>query len=126
MTWRPDYVTGDELAAYARADATADADQLALAVTAASRAVDRDCHRQFRQQPAGTARYSPARWDGRRCALVAAVDDLMTEPSEVAVDDGRGTFTVVTDPVTWLPRNAPADGEPWTMAQLPASVTSIA
>jgi hypothetical protein len=123
MTWQPDYITGDELGSYARADASDDADWLALAATAVSREIDRFAGRQFGQ--ATSARYYSARWSSARCALVADVDDLFADPSEVAVDAGPGTYTVVTDPVTWLPRNAAADGKPRIMAQLPASVTCV-
>jgi len=41
MAWAPDYITSAQLKAYLRIDDTVDDAQIALAVTAASRAVDR-------------------------------------------------------------------------------------
>lgn len=42
-----DYATVEQLAAYTRADAVEDADNLALAISAASRVIDRHCNSTF-------------------------------------------------------------------------------
>lgn len=121
VAWRADYVTVDELQVFVgipTADVVDDA-ALGSAVTAASRAIDSWCGRQFGVLSVAAARYYS--WDGRylegRPAL--RVDDIQTVTSlAVAVSAGTdGTFptTVVsgTDFDLW-PFNAAADGEPWT------------
>ena len=49
MAWQPDYVTTDELKTHLRIDLadTTDDDAIGIAITAASRAIDRSCGRQF-------------------------------------------------------------------------------
>jgi hypothetical protein len=129
VTWKPDYATSTELAAYVRVDDDIDATEMAAAVTNASRAVDNYCKRQFGVLSAAAARYYTAWWDREAgsvasrasCAVgrwVVEIDDLMTTTDlTVALDDGTGDFAteVVTSTYYALrPVNAAADGEPWT------------
>jgi hypothetical protein len=110
MAWAPDYVTVAELRAYVtrHTDAVDDV-QHALAVTAASRAVDRHCNRQFGLVASAEERlYTPV-WDRHRCRWIVDIDDLMTTDNLVVEVGG----TAVTE-FTLEPRNAAANGRPWT------------
>jgi hypothetical protein len=110
MSWAPDYATVQELRDYRRIlDADDDA-QLALALTAASRAVDRACDRQFGLTASQTRSYE-AVYDRRLCAWVVEIDDVMSTP---AVESGD---TAITD-FDLRPRNADAKGRPWTSLEL--------
>ena len=97
MTWAPDYITVEDLRAYARIPDDADDEQLALAISAASRAVDRFTGRQF-----GNAE------DVRTFDVVdgyAVVDDL------ARIDEIKLNGRAVTP--TPLPRNASSKGRPF-------------
>lgn len=109
MAWAPDYATSDELKAYLRIDDAVDDAQIALAVTAASRAVDRYTDRQFGVVAAPEARSYTAFWDRRRCRYVVPIDDLMTEVG-LTVEAVAGDVTVFA----LQPANAAAQGRPWT------------
>lgn len=116
MAWAPDYCTAAELKSYVRIADDLDDSQVALAVSAASRAVDRYCNRQFGQAASPVARHYTAHWDPRACRWKVEIDDLMTETGLAVVLDstGEGDYTETID--TWVlgPRNAAADGLPWT------------
>ena len=110
MAWAPDYATDAELAAYLRITDSVDDAQLGLAVTAASRAVDRHTGRQFGKVAAAEERFYTPRWDRRRCRWVVEIDDLMTTTDLVVEIAG----TAVTA-FTLEPRNAAAEGKPWEL-----------
>lgn len=119
MTWQPDYATLAELKAYLVIGDTNDDVNAATAVTAASRAIDANANRQFGLTGSAVARYyTYARLciDGRPALRI---DDLMTSAGLlVAVDSGTegtyvGAMVLGTDYDLW-PRNAAADGVPWT------------
>lgn len=110
MPWGGDYVTSAELKAYVRIDDTVDDAQLALAVTAASRAVDEHCNRQFGKVSAPEARTYTAYWDRERGRYAVKIDDLMTEVGlTIAVDAGAITG------YSLKPSNAAQKSEPWTL-----------
>lgn len=121
MAWRPDYCTVDELQTFVGIPTADTVDDAALgsAITAASRAIDSWCGRQFGVLSVAAARYYT--WDGRylECRPALRVDDIQTVTSlAVAVTAGtEGLFPTVktsgTDFDLW-PFNAAADGEPWT------------
>lgn len=102
MTWKPPYCTASELQSWLGGGDTA---ELALAVEAASRAIDRATGRQFGSATA-TRFYTPDR---------GIVDIHDTFDADAVVQVGG-----VPVEYTPLPRNAPADGRPWT--QLKVSV----
>lgn len=104
MAWAPDYCTASDLASFVRITDSVDDAQLGLAVTTASRAVDRHCNRQFGIVDAPQERYYEAAWDRRLLRWVIRIDDLMTV-------DG---LDVEFDSYTLHPRNAAAQGRPWT------------
>lgn len=107
--WKPDYITADQLKDYRNVDDAVDDAVYATAVTAASRAIDDYCNRQFgntvtAQQRAYTAwyNYELMRW-------VVDIDDLQTVEGLV-VEIGGTAVTVYT----LAPVNAVLDGKAWT------------
>lgn len=117
MALYPDYVTSAQLKAQLRiADATDDA-AVAIAVTAASRAIDKACNRQF-GSGTGTRyyRYEGLCVDGR--PAVAVFDLASNGGLVVKLDQGEdGTYEITlvegTDFDLW-PYLAAADGKPYT------------
>lgn len=119
MAWAPDYCTTEELKSHLRITDAADDTLLAVAITAASRAIDQSCNRQFGLTDPAAARYysyNGYQIDGHDCL---EINDVMTITDLVLkVDrDDDGTFeetlTVNTD-FRLYPLNAAADGRPWT------------
>lgn len=109
MAWQPDYVTVSEMREYLRISDTDDDVPIAMAISAASRAIDQHAGRQFGQVDAAEERVYTARWDRRRCRWVIAVDDLMDDTDlELWTDAGQ------VDTVALEPRNAAARSLPWT------------
>jgi hypothetical protein len=124
MAWRPDYATTDELAAFVRIDDSLDDAQLALAIAAASRAVDRASNRQFGLLAAPAPRFYTAQWDRKRCRWYVVIDDLMTSTGlSVAFDENEDeTYSSAITDHRLQPANAAAEERPWTeLAILPAS-----
>lgn len=127
MVWRPDYLTPQELADYERIPDDADDAQIGIAITTASRDIDRACNRQFGKTDTPVARYytafwhettdrHPGRWPAARGRWMISIDDLMTADDLVLkfdVDDD-GTYAGEVDHFQLKPINAQADGEPWT------------
>jgi len=114
MVWKPDYVTLEEQKHYMRITDpehsvdTRDDPELAAAITAASRAIDYHCNRQFGKTAGAEQRlYTPK---VRGCEWVIDIDDLMTAAGLVVVITGVGTLTAYT----LDPANAAQEGKPWT------------
>lgn len=116
MAWAPDYATLAEAKAYVRIPDTEDDAQVALAVTAASRAIDQTANRQFGLLAAAAPRYYTAEWDRRRGRWVINIDDLMTQAGLLVHHDDTDdeTYTGVIDSFRLEPGNSAADGKPWT------------
>jgi hypothetical protein len=108
MGWAPDYITPAQLAAYLRILDMDDDLELGVAVTAASRAIDDHCNRQFGLVAAPEARQYQAWYDYTRATWVVDVDDFQTETG-LAVSIG-GTLTTA---FTKEPINAAIEGKPW-------------
>jgi hypothetical protein len=66
MPWAPDYITTAELKSFLGINDAIDDAQLAIAITAASRAVDRVTNRQFGQVAAAEARLYTPKFDCSR------------------------------------------------------------
>jgi uncharacterized phiE125 gp8 family phage protein len=118
MAWTPDYVSTAELAAFLRITDSEDDAQLALAVSASSRAVDQHTGRQFGQVAAPEARYYTARYDRELRRWVVPIDDLMTTVGLVVSLDtaGDGTYATTLTAAQYVlrPRNAAVKARPWT------------
>lgn len=116
MAWAPDYVTVQQLADYLRIGDDDDDVELALAVSAASRAVDRATGRQFGLVAAPEARYYTAFLDNQTQRWCVETDDVMiVTGAEVASDPSEGqTFTTTLTTYDWRPANAAPKSRPYT------------
>jgi hypothetical protein len=140
VTWAPDYVTSAELKDYVRIpeDDTDDEVQVALAVTAASRSIDRATGRQFGAVASAQDRFYTAEWHpgrhqrghsdlvftidpvaalvGRHGHWAVEIDDLMDDTGlTVSYDtNGDGTYPLTVTDYRLTDINAAADGKPWT------------
>jgi hypothetical protein len=102
------------------AEDTDDDALLRLKLSAASRAVDASCRRQFGKADAAVTRSYDLRWSRTRQAYVAEIDDIMdTTDLAFTLDD----VALTTDNYSLRPRNAIADGEPYTYVVISASPT---
>lgn len=108
MAWRPDYCTLAEAKAYVKVDDTDDDAQFALAITAASSAVNDATERQFGQTSGLEARRYDARWNKRRQRWQVDVDDIQ-DVTGLAVAVTAGAVT----PFDLLPVNAAFTGKPF-------------
>lgn len=109
MAWAPDYVTLAALKTWERISDNADDADLAVAITAASRAIDEHCNRQFGQVAAPELRRYTARPDYERRVWVVDVDDLDDATGLTVTIDG-----VAVTPYTLEPVNAVVKGMVWT------------
>jgi hypothetical protein len=110
MAWAPDYATTPEAKDFLRIDDAEDDTFLALAVTAASRSVDRFTHRQFGKTDGSETRTYEVEWDCDEGLWVASIDDLMTTAGLVVTVDGA---PLAASDYRLLPRNADKKGRPW-------------
>lgn len=117
MTWAPDYITVADVKTYLRVDLAFTDDDATYArwATAASRAIDRRCNRQFGKAAAPVSRlyrntpvYNPAYglW-------VIDVDDLMDSTGLTVNGVAYASANAVL-----LPDTAPLEGRPWTRVGL--------
>lgn len=109
MAWKPDYITSAELKSYLRIFDTVDDAEIAVAVTAASRAIDDHCNRQFGKVDAAEERLYTARPDYERGRWVVDIDDLMTATGLVVTIAGVATTAFTKEPVNAAPKT-----RPWT------------
>jgi len=116
MAWAPDYITLSELKAFLRIGDTGDDVQLAVAITAASRAIDRCTNRQFGVVASVEERQYTAEWNRRRGRWVVPIDDLMTVTGLVVTTvDEDGTLTGTITAYDLEPRDADLKGRPWEL-----------
>lgn len=117
MAWAPDYCSASELKSHLRIADTDDDTALGVAITAASRAIDKACNRQF-----GSAAQTRVYTWGREFVygrIAVPIDDVQTTVGlTVKLDQGQDgtyeqTLTYQTDFDLW-PSNAAGDGVPWT------------
>lgn len=127
MSWAPDYCTSAELKSYTRIDDNVDDAQIALAVSAASRAVDQYTNRQFGLVAAPEARYYTAFYHRVLCRWVVDIDDLMTVTGlEVNADrQDDGTYEDAIDEYALRPVNAAPTGMPWTRIVVHPTSTNL-
>lgn len=122
MAWDLDYATLAELKHFVKIplDDTEDDVELALDLTAASRAVDRACLRQFGKSDVAEDRYFTAQWDRTLSAWVIRIDDVMTNAGLTVAYDAAGdeTYSSVITAIRMLPRNAAAKQRPWEEIQV--------
>lgn len=109
MTWQPDYIDVDELKRFLRISDMLDDAELAVLVTAASRAIDEHCNRQFGLEDAPVERLYTASYDYSRGLWFVDIADLMTVTGLAVEIDGTPIGEYSLEPV-----NAAADLKPWT------------
>lgn len=111
MPWKPDYLTVVEANAFLRLPDSVDDAEVGIWVTAASRAIDKRCNRQFGQLAAPAARVyrRPAVWVPSLGLWVKEIDDLQ-DLTGLTVNG----VAYASSGAVLLPDNAPADGLPWT------------
>lgn len=119
MALRPDYATLAELKLYLRISDTTDDANLALDITAASRAVDQFCNRPFGLTGSAIQRLYTWLGDTVDGQQALAIDDLMTTVGLVVTADTSSTYTYSTTLVLntdfdLYPYNAVADLVPFT------------
>jgi hypothetical protein len=110
VTWAPDYISATDVAAYLRVDDAVDNAEFGIWATAASRAIDKRCNRQFGQEAAPVARTyrrTPF-YDTTTGMWVLEIDDVQTSTGLLV----NGT-AYASSGATLLPDNAPGDGRPW-------------
>lgn len=110
MAWAPDYVLASDLKSYLRIGDTDDDAEIALAVTAASRAVDRAAHRQFGKVGAAEARIYTAEWDRRRARWLVSIDDLQGATGLVVTAEAGAITSYTLEPL-----NAAQLGKPYEL-----------
>ncbi len=116
--WKPIYAQLAEMRDWLRLRDIEDTDDdalLRLKLSAASRAVDATCRRQFGKVDVAVTRSYPLRWSKTYACYVAEIDDLM-DLTGLAVDiDGQA---LTTAQYKLRPRNALADGKPYTWIEV--------
>ena len=116
MAWAPDYIEVEDLRDYRSVQsgvAEARDEFLAVSITAASRAIDRHCNRQFGIVAAPELRYYTPWYDREIGRWVVDIDDLATTSGFVLEVDGNAVTTYKLGP-----RNAVAKGKVWTQLYL--------
>jgi hypothetical protein len=93
VTWEPDYASVAELKGLLRIPDTEDDAELALALSAASRVIDRATSRQFGQVDTAEARTFELSWSRQRGRWKARIDDLMTDDDLEVVAGGATLAT---------------------------------
>lgn len=94
MAWQPDYCSLAELKAFLRITDVVDDAELGVAITAASRAIDQACNRQFGQTAAPEERSFP--YDGTG----------IVEVEDIATTTGLVFDTLTTADMLFYPANA--------------------
>jgi len=121
--WKPVYASLTLMRDWLRIRNIEDTDDdalLRLKLSAASRAVDGTCLRQFGKVDAPVTRSYDMRWSRTWCSWVAEIDDIMdTTDLAFTLDD----VVLTADQYSLRPRNAIADGEPYTYALITANPT---
>jgi hypothetical protein len=137
MAWEPDYINPSELKDFITQGAvgeqyTKDDQWLEWAVSAASRAIDRECSdrvrrtgivRQFGRLDEAEARYYTPYWSEKMGRWVCEIDDLMAPNLVVQIDNDQDDVheTTVTDYVL-RPRDAPSRNRPYTQIAFKLSI----
>ena len=114
MAWAPDYCTSPELKAFLRVNDAVDDAQIAVAVSAASRAIDKYTGRQFGKVAALENREYGTAYDRHQGVYTVAVDDLQ-DVTGLVVTAGSTVLTAATPtapgyklyPVNALPKGRP-------------------
>lgn len=126
MPWAPDYCTSAELKSNLRIPDAVDDAELALAITAASRAIDHAANRQFGQVSPVQARLYQARWDSGWRRWVIDTDDISSAAGLLVAldDDDDQVFDVAITDYRLAPVNEDEKSRPWTQIVVNADSTN--
>ena len=104
MAWRPDYATTAQVKAFLGIGDTADDTEIATAITAASRTIDRATGRQFGTVTASEQRSYNAVWDRHRPtpAWVVTIDDVYSVTGLTVSVGGTAVTDYTLEPVNAL------------------------
>jgi hypothetical protein len=124
MAWAPDYATSAQLKSYRRVSDIEDDAQIALAITAASRAIDQATGRQFGKVDAAEDRFYRARFDNAWVCNIE-IDDLMDDTGlTISLDPLRDeSWSEQITMFVLRPRNAAQTARPWTEITIPYAST---
>ena len=116
MPWKPDYISLTDVKGYLRISDNVDDTELGVWITAASRAIDTYCNRQFGQLAAPAARVyrRPPYWNDELQMWVVEVDDFQTLTGMTIAQGTAAAVAYASSGAVALPDNAPADTRPWT------------
>jgi hypothetical protein len=120
--WKPVYAQLAQMRDWLRLRDMEDTDDdvlLRLKLSAASRALDRSCLRQFGKVDELTARKYRVRWSRNRNAYVTEIDDIMDLTDFAITVDG--VALTIDDDYELQPLNAIADGKPYTWIEISAT-----
>jgi hypothetical protein len=109
VVWKPDYVPLEEAKKFVRINDTIDDTELAVIISAISRAIDRHCNRQFGKVATTETRLYTAWYDDVRERWIVDIDDLMSTSGLVVTIAGTVTTDYIKEPV-----NAAQELMPWT------------
>lgn len=118
MAWKPLYANVEQFHDWLRLrDASDVEDDVTLRrhLSAASRAVDGSCKRQFGKNDTPVTRYHEVRWSRSKGAYVALITDIMDTTGLTFTLDG---VELTADQYSLRNRNALADGMPYTWVVL--------
>lgn len=118
MPWSPDYAEVTDLRSYLRIGDTVDDIELAMAITAASRAIDHVCNRQFGVVATAEARTYDVAWSPRRGLWQTDIDDVQTTTGLVVTVAGSSLSASLYE---LTPLNAASKNSPWTRLHLSAA-----
>ena len=120
MAWAPDYITRTEAKTFMDDTTTVHDTDVDVAITAASRAIDDHCNRQFGKVTEAVERLYTPWFDRQRCRWIIEIDDLMAVTGCALTIDGVATTDFRKEPV-----NAAADGMPWTQLTIDPATASV-
>lgn len=120
MAWAPDYVTLTALKTFLRNTVSADDADLSVDITAASRAIDDHCNRQFGKVASAETRVYTARPDYERGVWVVDIDDLDDVTGFAPTIDGVAVTTYTLEPV-----NAVLKGLVWTRLVIDPATSTV-
>lgn len=109
MPWKPDYLTAEDAADFIRSPGVG-LDDLETWCTAASRAIDKRCNRQFGQlaEPGARTYRRPAAYSSALCLWLVEVDDVQ-DVTDLTV----GGVAYASSGATLLPDDAVEKGRPY-------------
>jgi hypothetical protein len=116
VPWSPDYLSLADGKAFLRVSDALDDAEISGWITAASRAIDARCNRQFGQLSVAAARVYrlPAYFDPASGLWIRQIDDTQDVTGMTI-----GGVAYASSGAVLLPDNAPADGRPWTALGVP-------